>query len=692
MPEPGVFTAAGSSRQFKSDTMVVQVFADPRLDCTTGVSGHSAQLSFVRGLHLQSTTSALPGVEQFAGDFGAGTAGGAALFTTARFAFLLVAVTTRDNVDTRPDLDAIVVEQAARDGGIVEEVAPRASRLDDIMLVSPPVSGLGDGADLTAGGFSCDPTLNNSEITQFLSTHSTVRTRAWTNVATGSLAAIELTDFPYELFAGVAAGTSLSPAYQPVSPGGIAGLTAIPNVRVWRRDGGQAQYFARFRRGTIMALVTVTADRDPTIASRMLASLALAQFRAMPDGSPAAVQLPGPVGSIVRSGALIALIGVGALATRRAHAGRVTRTAVLRDEAHSVDVSQRAGVLRSRGVRLGALQVSCVVAILVFVASDLGWFRLVGATTALLFGLCVTMLWRRRESVLLEGAARSRARPSPSIASSALTIAALTLLTCGGGLVVWGLHEAVFIPSLTHLRLSDRVSMEPRVLAWGLAALGMLLVLVGSFVLRTAHAVARIGWRVWATDAAPIVYLRSFDDDDVRLPNVVSARRPFLEFFTLRGRDAFEDSVAWELSAYGPVIAIARPGGSRMSLGAARAHLSDDAWRGEISEQIAHARAVAMTIGRTPGLAWEITHIVQSGQLAKTIFVVPPIDATEIRLRWTCISDALAAAGAGHHPLPAEPGCLVAVEVQPIDGVTTAYCADRRDEATYRAAVAAALA
>jgi hypothetical protein len=216
-------------------------------------------------------------------------------------------------------------------------------------------------------------------------------------------------------------------------------------------------------------------------------------------------------------------------------------------------------------------------------------------------------------------------------------------------------------------------------------------IVIDSFVLRAARALARVGWREWTEAVAPIVYLRSFEDDDVQLANVLSARRPFLEFFTLRGRDAFEESVAWELSCYGPVLAIARPGKSHMSLGAARVHLGDEEWKAAISERIAEAKAVVITIGRTPGLAWEISHIVQSGYLGKTVFVVPPVDPQEVQLRWNFIADTLASAGAGKAALSADPACIVVVKVRDVEGTTTAYCADRRDEATYRAAVAAVL-
>ncbi len=691
LPDPEPSTTEGAVRLFTSDDLTLQLHAEPRIDCTSGVAGRSNNLALVRSLAFEELPSDNSGVERFTADL-AGAPSAAAIFSTARFAFLVFVFANDDRVALRPVLDSVVALQAARDGGVVIDSGPSASRLDDIIIDTPPVPGLGNQFDYTRET-SCDQTLaQSSEVVAFVSKHSTERLRSWLDLSTKSSAVVNLIDYPYELYAGIGAGGSLSSGFEPLPAGAIDGLDRIPNIRTWRIGGDRPQYLARFRRGSILALVAVAEGSDPSGARATLSALARAQFAAMPSGSTSAIQAPTPAKSVVTSGALIALIGVGVLGVRRARAGRVVRTPVRRDEARSFDVSGRASEMRRRGAILGAVQVACIVAILVFLASDLGWIRVVGAALTVLLGIVATVLWRRQEARVLGVASAERVHPRPSLGSVMLTIAALALLACGGGLVVWGLRETLFVPSLTHLRLSDRLSIEPRLLAWLIALLGLAAIVIDSFVLRAARAVARIGWREWTESAPPIVYLRSFEDDDVQLANVLSARRPFLEFFTLRGHDAFEESVAWELSCYGPVLAIARPGRSHGSLGAARVHLGDDEWKAVISEQMAEAKAVVITIGRTPGLAWEISHIVQSGHLDKTVLVVPPVDPEEIQLRWNFIADTLASAGAGEHALSADPACLVAVKVRDVNGPTTAYCADRRDEATYRAAVIAVLA
>ena len=696
-PDPTPPNSESAVRLFSSDDVQLQLLAEPRLVCSMGVTGRSDELNLVKALAFTETPPDGSGVARYTGDLG-GTAAAAAAFSTERFAFLVIAFGVSAGVDLEAPVDSVVDQQAARDGGVVIEASRTASRLDGIIVDAPPVPGLGRQLDYSADPSVCGEAgpaatvIQTSEVATFVSKHSSERLRVWLDPANGSAAIVDLTDYPYELFAGIAAGTALSSGFEAVPASEIDGLDSVPDVRAWRTRGDQPQYFARFRRGTITALIAVAEGSDAARARATLAALAHLQFDAMPSGSTAALHIPSPAKSAATSGSLIALIGVAVLAIRRVRAGRVRRNAVTRGEVGSFDVSDRADEMRHRGAILGALQVACVAAILVFLASDLGWIRVVGAASTVLAGIVVTVLWRREEARVLGVAPAERVHPRPSFGSFALTVAAVSLLAVGGGLVVWGLRETLFVPSLRHLRLSDRVSVEPRLLAWIIAAVGLVVIVVDSFVLRAARALARVGWREWTTEAPPIVYLRSFEDDDVQLANVVSARRPFLEFFTLRGRDAFEESVAWELSCYGPVLAIARPGHSHVSLGAARVHLHDDEWRSVISEQIDHAKAIAVTIGRTPGLAWELTHIVQSGHLGKTVLVVPPVDADEIRHRWKFVADALVSAGAGQHPLPADPACLVVARVRDGDGPMTAYCADRRDEATYRAAVAAVLA
>ena len=160
--------------------------------------------------------------------------------------------------------------------------------------------------------------------------------------------------------------------------------------------------------------------------------------------------------------------------------------------------------------------------------------------------------------------------------------------------------------------------------------------------------------------------------------------------FSLRGADPFEESVAWELNSYGPVVAVARPGRSRASLGAAREHLSDETWRDQVANRMEEAGIIAVATGETDGLAWELGQVVSGGHLAKTFFVFPPLAPDALDRRWAHTTASLAEHGLAVGPLPVPPSLIHTVRVD-TDGTASVTYATRRDEATYRTAVDYAL-
>ena len=192
------------------------------------------------------------------------------------------------------------------------------------------------------------------------------------------------------------------------------------------------------------------------------------------------------------------------------------------------------------------------------------------------------------------------------------------------------------------------------------------------------------------TAAAPRCTCRSFDDDSLPLPTIASARRPLFELFSLRGADPFEESVAWELNSYGPVVAVGRPGRSLASLGAAREHLPDETWREQVANRMEEAGIIAVATGETDGLAWELGQVVSGGHLAKTFFVFPPVAPDALDRRWAHTSASLADHGLAVGPLPVPPSLIHTVRLD-TDGTANVTYATRRDEATYRTAVDYAL-
>ena len=185
----------------------------------------------------------------------------------------------------------------------------------------------------------------------------------------------------------------------------------------------------------------------------------------------------------------------------------------------------------------------------------------------------------------------------------------------------------------------------------------------------------------------PVLYLRSFGDDRLKVvPRRDSPRRSWLERLGIRGRERFEEVIAGHLWAYGPVVAVSEPGESFPPIGSARTHIDGDGWQAGVEELMDGAALIVVSVGVTPGLAWEVARIAQLDLWHKTLLVFPPVP-WELRERWQAISDAAAAEG---QPLAlAEDPSIVLVAARAQDDVI-AYVGRSRDEWHYEAALKAA--
>jgi hypothetical protein len=183
----------------------------------------------------------------------------------------------------------------------------------------------------------------------------------------------------------------------------------------------------------------------------------------------------------------------------------------------------------------------------------------------------------------------------------------------------------------------------------------------------------------------PVVYLRSFADDDAIVRTHWSHRRSVIENWTL-WHDRFEEVVVRQLADYGPVIAIGEPGETVPDLGSARAYLSDG-WQSTIDKWIDEASIIAVVVGRTEGLAWEVQTITEHHSLGKTVLLFPPSDDQELHDRWKTIWVLLHRGGYNApSELPVNP-TLVAL---PLPGATAFYLGAKRNAWHYEVALEAA--
>ncbi|WP_286928890.1 MULTISPECIES: hypothetical protein [Aeromicrobium] len=138
----------------------------------------------------------------------------------------------------------------------------------------------------------------------------------------------------------------------------------------------------------------------------------------------------------------------------------------------------------------------------------------------------------------------------------------------------------------------------------------------------------------------PILLLRSFVDDKLRMRSRRLDRSGVLDQLALRRRERFEEVAAAALSKIGPVIAVGTPGQALPpGLGAVRIQLSHEEWQDKVTEIAEHTAFLAMTLGRTESLVWEIRQIHARGQLDKTLFLVPPLPRSERALRINTLAD-----------------------------------------------------
>jgi TM2 domain-containing membrane protein YozV len=102
---------------------------------------------------------------------------------------------------------------------------------------------------------------------------------------------------------------------------------------------------------------------------------------------------------------------------------------------------------------------------------------------------------------------------------------------------------------------------------------------------------------------APVVYIRSFqEDDDLLIPWYSRVLGGFAVGVT------FEQILAATFNQVGPFVAIGRPAEALPELGAARVYYKDTEWRAKIVELMGSARLVVIRAGGTENLWWEIEH------------------------------------------------------------------------------------
>lgn len=621
-------------------------------------------------------------------------------------------------IDTASDIDPVSFvrgladRQLATDGGLPpvdESVGRKRTASDDAvvaLLPAQPPAVYGLTSSTTVAGPDELKAIDHvdSAVVDFLNENAPTAARVWSNDTGDLLGAVSITKYPYDIFAAAALGEAAHPSASDVVS--TDALDDVPNVVSYTgRDEASDQIGTAFRRGDVFVLVLVShSDGVPVErAAALAADLTRLTASGLPSGRTGVYRFPDTPSKLLGlalSAALVTFAAGGSTAVARLRARRVSKRwsgsplpapePVVQDarKGTAIPLDLDATRLRRRGAVVLAGQLAALNICIVALAGDFAWPGVGVAVLALMLGLLLTHWWQRRELSLLGAAAPPRQFVLPRPSGALVGLLALSVLAFGVGYAIKGLRYLVLPPSLAQLKWSDLLGVAPRTVGSVFGIGGFLVAVFGAWLFRIARALGRSGTKlVLEVDhRQAALYLRSFDDDSVPLPAIASARRPLFELFSLRGTDPFEESVAWELNSYGPVVAVGRPGRSLASLGAAREHLSDETWREQVASRMDEAGIIAIATGQTDGLAWELGQVVSGGHLSKTIFVFPPVAPAEIGRRWEHTAASLVGAGQAVGSLPVSPALIHTVRIK-ADGTTLVTFAHRRDEATYRTAI-----
>jgi hypothetical protein len=291
-----------------------------------------------------------------------------------------------------------------------------------------------------------------------------------------------------------------------------------------------------------------------------------------------------------------------------------------------------------------------------------------------------------RSRTMLSGSRRVRVTFLMTLASVLLIVGVLALIS-------YGLYQAE-PPAVVAAGAASGSPMLTQGAAEGLEWTGLILIAIAAVISRYARRLASVeAHRLMLHDARPpVLYLRSFGDDGLKLWTATLGRPSLIERFTPRRFDALEEVIVRHLSLRGPVIALNPPGTKLPPLGAARETIDSADWQSAIAgwmERSALIVFIAPPERVTRGLVWELERVSASRHWDKALIIVPPVPADLLRARWQAFRQACMRLWPFTSLLTMEgPGAL-ALTFR--GNAWTVITADRQNEWAYSAALNEAL-
>ncbi|WP_421707516.1 hypothetical protein [Algihabitans sp.] len=122
---------------------------------------------------------------------------------------------------------------------------------------------------------------------------------------------------------------------------------------------------------------------------------------------------------------------------------------------------------------------------------------------------------------------------------------------------------------------------------------------------------------------SPLLYLRSFEDDQTDLGIISRIRRRI-------GIGTYEKIIVDQLGRYGDFVALGVPGeGGQRAEEAARLYLPHDSWKNVVRHLLLRAQRVVLRVSETPGIVWELDEALRLVEPQRLILVTPTKDEVE---------------------------------------------------------------
>jgi hypothetical protein len=143
------------------------------------------------------------------------------------------------------------------------------------------------------------------------------------------------------------------------------------------------------------------------------------------------------------------------------------------------------------------------------------------------------------------------------------------------------------------------------------------------------HAVERGETALLNDTRAPVLYLRSFEDEAAeasilhRFTRVARPERTQLASTVANNGLQEQDALGCVFRKIGPYVALGKPGENLPELGSRKIYVPNDAWQQQVRSLVARSRLIVFRAGRTEGLRWELHELVKTTSPRNVLLLLP---------------------------------------------------------------------